>query len=167
MKFGDLTIKDKRVSVVLFVLAGLLLFYLFFGVLYKKWSKNTKETKNMETQSVLPPKFSRITFFHTAKPICTLAIPEEWEGKYRMQDAGGAAHFLYIEEVGNPELFYIKKYDKSNKIKNENEKMIWENKSFVYVLGLSTRGSEKIVNKEEYAKMIKDLDEITKTFKCF
>lgn len=167
MNLNSLTKNEKQVLIISVVLACFLLVWHFFGFFSKKSVKNNKADEVVNQQVILPPKFSRITFFHTTKPICTLAIPEAWEGKYRLQDSGGIAHFLYIQEDGNPELFYIKKYKKEEKINEDNEKKIWENKTDFYVSNLSTNSVDKFVHKEEFKKMIKDFDEIVKTFKCF
>jgi len=157
--------KEKKIVLVSIIGVGLLLSGLILW--YKKTSKIVEDADTVEQQTPLPPKFSRITFFHASKPICTLAIPENWEGKYRLQDSGGVAKFLYIKEADNPELFYFKKYKKNEKINSETERKVFENKSSVYVVSLSTQNVDKFVNKNEFVKMTKDFDEVLKSFKCF
>lgn len=167
MKINNLAKNKKQMLIILAIFVFFLSAWVVNGVLLKRVLKN-KEIEQVKTeQAPLPPKFSRISFFHTAKPICTLAIPENWEGKYRLQDNGGVAHFLYIQDVANPEIFYIKKYEKGDYANKESEKKIFENKNVVYVIGLSTQGVNEPVNKDDFEKMTKDLDVVLKNFKCF
>lgn len=165
--FNSLTKNEKQVLIISIILACALIFWRVNGFLSQGVSKDNGEDDATEQQAALPPKFSRITFFHAAKPICSLAIPENWEGKYRLQDNGDTAHFLYIQEAGNPELFYIKKYKKEGDINKEVERKIWGNKNSVYAASLSTQGVDELVNKDEFEKMTNDLDGVLKNFKCF
>ncbi len=96
-----------------------------------------------------------------------MAIPESWEGKYRLQDSGDEAHFLYIQELNNPELFYVKKYQKNTKMNEIGERLILENENNFYTASLSTQNVDKFVNKLEFEKILKDLDEVLRSFKCF
>jgi len=165
--FNSLTKNEKQVLIISFVLACFLMAWHVHGLFFKKDAKDEVVNDIAQKQISVPPKFSRITFFHTTKPICTLAIPEAWEGKYRLQDSGGIARFLFIQETGNPEIFYVKKYKNKEKIDVANEKKIWEDASSLYATSLSTQNVDKFVHKEEFEKMLKDFEEISKTFKCF
>lgn len=167
--------RRRQVVAISIVMAALLLSFFIFS--HKKELKDVKESDSVARQEKLPPKFSRITFFHTVKPICTLAIPDYWEGRYRLQDNNGIARFLYIQEVGNPELFYVKRYGKNKDeyphftgdgwSDDKNERRIEESKDNIYVVGLSTGNVDKLVHEEGFEKMTTDLDEILKSFKCF
>ncbi|MBU4216340.1 hypothetical protein L6270_02115 [Candidatus Parcubacteria bacterium] len=167
MQLNSLTKNEKQVAIISIIMACFLLVWHIHGFFPKRVAKNIEIDEAVGQQIPLPPKFSRITFFHSAKPICTLAIPEAWEGKYRLRDNGSEAHFLYIQEEGDPELFYIKKYKKNGKMDEVNEKKILETKSNVYVAGLSTQGVDKFVHKDEFEKMTKELAEVLNNFRCF
>jgi hypothetical protein len=165
IKSNTLTSGKKIIMFVVIVLVCFSAVYFIFSP--KKELKNTKSNEMVGKEVSLPPKFSRITFFHKTKPICSLAIPESWEGKYRLQDSGDEAHFLYIQELNNPELFYVKKYQKNTKMNEIGERLILENENNFYTASLSTQNVDKFVNKLEFEKILKDLDEVLRSFKCF
>jgi hypothetical protein len=167
MQFNFPTRNKKQILIISVILAVFLFFIVIYGVFLKKEVQNNETSDVVETQMTLPLKFSRITFFHTTKPICSLAIPEAWEGKYRMNDSGSEVHFLYIQDSNQAELFYIKKYKKNDKIDELIERKIFETKNNIYVTNLLTRDVDKSEKGEEFEKMIKDRDGVLENFRCF
>lgn len=118
-----------------------------------------------------PDKMSRITLFNSDQDRISLAIPEWWEGKYRLKEAGSEAIFSYIDKEGaSTGLFTIKKYvpDDWGVTSRENrpaEEAVLQKSDYVYTYFLSTVKQADDVSDKEYGQMLSEVELVIKTLK--
>ncbi len=164
--------KKTIISLLIFVV----IFY-FFIFLFNNKSIEQK-VKSEETQvrekaivELDPNKMSRITFFNTSKDRVSLAIPEWWEGKYRLKEEGNVARFGYIDVLGKyNKLFVIKKYpdyswEEGDNQRNGREEKILKKQNTVYTYFLSTEKHESELQTKEYLEMQGEVKLIIRTIK--
>lgn len=146
----------------LFIIISLLL---VLGVGYFLFH-NTKKVVVEEKVDFNTRNLSRVSFFHGKGFKCTMAIPGDWEGDYRMREKGNTVSFSFIIDPDNsPEIFSVRFYKESDQIsEKEQEIMRLENNILVYEL--STVNDLKIEKGEEFSRMKQDVPDITKTLKC-
>lgn len=164
---------------ILFSLA--LFFILFVFVLLFNMDKDEPET-GLKSEEILirekaiveldPSKMSRVTFFNATKDRVSLAIPEWWEGNYRMKESGNYATFSYIDSQGSSkDLFTVTRYpnnewreeDGQNKV-NKEEKVL-KKQNTVYTFYLSTVPNNDKDLGPEYAQMREEISLIIRTIK--
>lgn len=125
----------------------------------------------MEKNNNEPINYSRVSFFITAPVVASLAIPEDWEGKYRVQEEKNIARFSYIE---NPEkeiglfsvLYYLpEEWDKINNSGNNKLQLISIFGGVVFAYSLSTDDSTS--DNENFAIMKRTIPAIIASFKPF
>ncbi|MEA3398386.1 MAG: hypothetical protein U9R06_01440 [Patescibacteria group bacterium] len=160
----------KKIIIILLIIGAAIIFWrLFIGS-----RPDAEETaKPAAAKPAEPAKYnepinySRVTFFHAMPLKCSLAVPEDWEGKYRVKTAGNKAIFYY---VANPsaqvELFFIKTYLADAESAANEEKILAKNDTY-YTYSLSTVNEEAIVNQKDFIAMQYQSQELAKTLKCF
>jgi len=170
----NIFIKYKRLLFVLFIVIIIIIITIFF-IHKNKQINNSSEIQeiNIETNQQKSGKFSRITFFHTASMIGSLAMPEVWEGKYRVKEDGNKVSFLYIVNPNKiSPIFSIKFYKKNEwenlqgkKDKLEKEIKIKDDLVFVYIL----YSNNVYIDKEaiEFKEMLAQVKNIIGSFKSF
>lgn len=115
--------RDRKIFYSVIVGLFLVLIYLVFirGYFVKEEQKKIALEKvkfeQIRQERILKieeaPK-SRISFFLTSPVRANLAIPDYWEGNYRLSESPGKASFLYIEDPSRPvEIFYIRMLEAS------------------------------------------------------
>ena len=151
----------------------------FIMILFSIFIDNKIKKENGAYLKNLPPaeetirrsgNTSRVTFFHSLPAIGSLAIPEEWEGKYRTKEEGNIVTFYYI---GEPEkispIFLVEIYSeqewKDLKYKNKEIIKFLNNKVYVYSLNIDNPHTGR--KAEEFQEMQKEVRKIIESFKVF
>jgi hypothetical protein len=135
--------------------------------------ENTLATKNsqvIETKASRSGNTSRVTFFHTRPSIGSLAIPEEWEGKYRVKEEGNTVIFYYIGQPDNiTPIFSLTVYSETawTGQKNNNQKLIKSQDGSVYVYDLNADSRPAGDKVKEFLEMQQDIEKIIESFKIF
>ena len=105
----------NKFSLIFFSL--LIIIIVFIGYIFRDEESFEVEKDGLKAEPLmsnvnLPLKYSRISFFNTHETRASLAIPEEWEGKYRMKETGNQVTFYYIGDSSKElELFSIIYYE--------------------------------------------------------
>jgi hypothetical protein len=97
-----------------------------------------KLTNEINKAVKLSASYSRISFFHTQEVRGSLAIPEHWEGKYRMIDKDKSVYFYYIGEADKEHLlFTIILYNQTDweeiNASSESKEVIGQHNNYVFV----------------------------------
>jgi len=152
--------KERYVVIGSLILAILVLSHFIF---FQDDNKNAKnESVNTPVENTKEKETSRITFFHVSRPICSLAIPSDWEGRYRVRDKGEEAVFEYIDNGNSKEFFSIKKTNENN----GNEILLNKNgKNYLFKLSTTIEKKETVIS--DFKEMIDDIETVKKSFKCF
>ncbi len=151
---------------------------IFAFVFYWQQKQNNNEISEVKTEpkkeeiKKKPKKkisYSRVTFFHHFPVKASLAIPETWEGKYRLEEKGNEVLFYYIGDINNPKpLFKIlafKEEDWNNfEHKSEFKKIKSRQPGYVFAW---QKQIDKISNSSEYFDMIEDINDIINSFRDF
>lgn len=128
-------------------------------------SKGTEKNAEAKIES-----FSRATFFFTQPLKGSLAMPESWEGRYRMTDAGDTVIFSYI---GHPritaELFSVRIYPKNvwDQAADKPGSVIASEKDFVFVYKKSVENPYQGKESDKFQDMLREGDDIISSFKAF
>jgi hypothetical protein len=119
-----------------------------------------------------PSKMSRISFFNATPDRASLAIPEWWEGKYRIRESGDVVIFSYVNKTGDSlEFFIIKKYpdfswQEDDPIhKNLQETKIMKKKNTDYSYYLSSVINDEKSSEKEFVQMQNELALVIQTIK--
>ncbi len=155
---------EKNIIIIVLVVVVALLFWLVRGYNTKTNVEMAIEQPDIKKVEKQERKYSRISFFHTKPPICSLAIPEDWEGKYRIDNSDKVARFKYIGGGESVDIFSIRKSESVVQKKVKDSKKIGD--YWIY-LDLSTESNVFSVNNEEYEAMKGDYEQIFKSLKCF
>lgn len=110
--------RDRKIFYSVIAVVFLILVYLIFvrGYFTKQEQKKVAEEK-ARTEQIRQERIekiekapkSRISFFLAGPVKANLAMPDYWEGNYRLKETQEKASFIYIEEASQPaEIFYIK-----------------------------------------------------------
>jgi hypothetical protein len=199
MKFG-ISKRESIGIVVLLALLSRLYYQLHYqkgviipsGVLEQKTSsvvaffqERIKQTGVLEIvrhkqQAVAPPpvdakpnpvdQYSRITFFHRHEYIASIAVPQDWEGRYQTDETDKELSFYYATNKQGRVLVFkmAANTDKEWSLYKSANSAAIELKRvpgyvFSYVEGADQ--SEKVINREEYLGIKKSLPGILATFK--
>ncbi len=158
----------------------IILLLLFVLLVFWGWSKMNKDKEQVSETKIEQPKehppkkskkkisYSRVTFFHHLPIKASLAIPETWEGKYRIEEKDDEARFYYIGNIKNPQLLFrilaFKKSEWENFKHKNNFKKIKEKEGYVFVW---QKANEKVSTSEEYFDMMSNIEDIISSFKDF
>lgn len=147
----------------------LIIFFVWFVAKSKKSGIENNDNNIAETEDI--KNYSRVSLFASSNERISLAIPENWEGNYRIKESGNKAVFLYIEKPEDiKEIFYIKKYkdeEWSEAQNNISEQEFYREDTYIYVYSLSTGESESDIQKNNFLKMRKEIDKVIHSIKVF
>ncbi len=152
----------------------LIIVVLFFGLMFfvdnNDGDEIFAEDKNIYQidKEIEDRKFSRITFFNLNKEMrSSLAIPEDWEGRYRVKESGNKITFSYVvDPVVSYEIFSLRYVPREDWNSNEigSTEIIEKEKNIVYyVLGDNINISQELKN--DLQLMRNDIEEIVDSFK--
>jgi hypothetical protein len=162
------------------IIGGLIFLVISFVFLFIFNKENTElVVKNEETKirekaiiELDPQKMSRISFFNSSKDRVSLAIPEWWEGKYRINEIGDSVVFVYIDSFGKSQiLFVIKKYlddiweEDNDAGRNINEVKFLKKQNIVSSYFLSTDDDSNSYFEKDYRQMKNEIKLVIKTIK--
>lgn len=153
----------------------LLIWWFYFRV-DKKIISNTsqlieelKSDSNIESGKA-PENYNRVSFFHQAPLTCSLAIPTDWEKKYRQKEKDNNAVFYYLPDLLHPlleeELFRVSYYMAGEKSIDQGMKILEQNNT-VYFFNLFDGQIDAAEKQTEYREMQLAASEIVKSLKCF
>lgn len=156
----------------------LVIFLLIGGISSSLMRKDSNQTSNIVPDTKVnknpgypPNKFSRISFFFGLPAKGSLAIPEYWEGNYRVQAGSDLTKISYISPQGEKDLFYIRSYytpkwkalvDKSGEIVVKEE----SGQTFVYK-AVKDNPFPDGVEHDKFSKMLAEIPEIISSYKVF
>lgn len=118
----------------------------------------------------IPENYSRISFFHTQEVSGSLAIPESWEGKYRMKELGRQVNFFYIGEPENEQLLFIIKLYNEEEWEKEKLKTsgmaekIGQKNGYVFTYVINSMQISSTLN-QEYKTMGREVEKIMNSIK--
>ncbi|PLX21204.1 hypothetical protein C0584_03250 [Candidatus Parcubacteria bacterium] len=152
---------NKKTFLILIIISLVLIAFYFF----KKDS--TPEGENIlseeREQAVEIVKYSRINFFLSSPHKASLAIPDYWEGNYRVKENGNKVAFYYFEGVLNEsELFSISFYPEKEYQENTEDIIIGESDGIIFVF---RNGENDSFDNDMYFKMLDSVTELIKSFK--
>ncbi len=112
--------------------------------------------------------FSRITFFHGADLTGSLAIPEHWEGKYRMKEERGVVNFYYINSANNEKMFSVSRHENQDRedIEVTDNDVIKNYDKVVFKISKSD-WSKALENDFDYRIMMNERVYVINNFKAF
>jgi hypothetical protein len=135
---------------------------------------NKKTVKQLDSVSPPPAEpvyigenYSRITFFNTMDSRASLAIPDYWEGKYRLEEVGQQARFYYIGDSEKTiELFTISVHHGDRINIGEAEKLITEKSRsiFTYKRGGIDRSEDA---DKDLQQMMNDIESVVATIRVY
>lgn len=162
---------SKNKKGIIIIIAVIAVLFVAGQILKRTNKKEVAQLPSPEKKEIAKPdSFSRVTFFHTQAVKGSLAMPETWEGRYRVVDGGNTVTFMYIV---NPEkispLFSIRNMKKSDwEVEaNKNGSLINETDGYVFIYEQAKENPYTDSNKEGFTEMQKQADEIVKSFKAF
>ncbi|MCK5416499.1 hypothetical protein KAI92_03670 [Candidatus Parcubacteria bacterium] len=161
-------------KILLFLILLLAVIFLLLHFFYFK-NKDVANQENIfpivNKQEIKNRKYSRITFFNlNEKAKSSLAIPEDWEGKYRLKESGNEIVFSYIvNPLESYNIFSISYYD-IDEWKQSGTLKIMEKNDYIFEYDINHLDKIedidiKDINYDDYMFMINDVDEIVKSIK--
>ncbi len=158
----------------------IILLFVFVILVFWGWIQINKDKEQVSETKIEQPKerfvkkpkkkisYSRITFFHQLPIKASLAIPETWEGKYRVEEKNEEVRFYYIGDIKNQQLLFrilaFKQTEWDNFKHKNNFRKIKEREGYVFVW---QKNNKKISNSEEYFDMMSSLEDIIGSFRDF
>jgi len=107
-------------------------------------------------------KHSRVTFFHSGPYMASLAIPTSWEGKYRLDQQGKQARFLYLNGRSDSRPLFSLSYCRVNSCDIDGRR-IAHKKDVEFVL----KTHDKQGKTGRYKQMLDQVENIISSFKAF
>lgn len=114
-------VRDSRDRKIFYPVLGLLLLVLAYLVFFRGYfikqdekkaaveKAKIEQVRQERIEKVESAPKSRISFFLSRPIRANLAIPDYWEGNYRLSESGDKASFIYIEDPDNiSEIFYVR-----------------------------------------------------------
>lgn len=147
----------------------IVVFILLTGLFFLNNNTKTKETAtapaNVQEKSSAnkPRNYSLINFFHRSAYVCSLAIPEDWEGHYRKSESDNIVYFNYLNKDGNTDHLFSISYADLNSKPRDNEIELIRNDKYVY---FSEKENKSKNNDPEFTKMKNDSESIRSSLKC-
>ncbi len=171
--------KGIIIFIIIFICIGF-----FWLINNKKHSNNLLQSKNTSNNIIANRKienkvlerskkeitYSRVSFFHTKPVYVSLSIPSTWEGRYRLEEKGNIASFMYI---GDPEnvvnLFSIKLFSENEYNKNDEYIKIDSKDGYILAYKRNNASSQNssIDKNDEFVLMNAGIDKILKSLKIF
>ncbi len=167
-----LRLNNKKIIIFFFLLVSIIILIFYDNKINKENIESLRNSPVVEEVIQRSGNTSRVTFFHSLPNIGSLAIPEEWEGKYRIKEEGNIAIFYYI---GEPEkilpIFSVETYSKQEwedkKNKNKNKEIIKSQDDNMYVYSLNNNYPQAGEKAKEFQEMQKEIPKILESFKVF
>ena len=161
-------IRSSKLIAPLFIFLFILIIAFVFSTLSKKEEGPKAVVETPRDPIVLSTEYSRVSFF-LGQPIrASLAIPEYWEGKYRMKQSPRQVSFYYIGAPGEEiKLFDVYLFDKDNwELGHDNSLVPIDSLGgWTVAYTISTDEFESVHNKAEYIEMNKDIKNIIASLK--
>lgn len=162
-------LNNKKIIIVFFLLVFVIIFIFSDNKIKKENGESLINSPEVEETIIRSGNTSRVTFFHSLPKIGSLAIPEEWEGKYRIKEEGNITTFYYI---GEPEkatlIFSIEVYPEQEWENNNKDKEIIKSlDGNIYVYSMNNNYPQAGDKVKEFQEMQKEIPKILKTFKVF
>lgn len=153
--------RNKNLVIFLLVLLVVLVFVFFIVKREKEIIAPIKENKEVVRN------FSRITFFNSNSKIkSSLAIPEDWEGKYRIKESGGKVEFSYIADPEKSYKFFEVGYSDLNEYEKSDSFLdITEKNGYIFYYRILKEDGPEGGTKDGYLKMIDDLKVVVDSFR--
>jgi len=151
---------------IILILLFLIISVLIYIIIQIKFNNETVKPEIIWNEQEM--NFSRISFFNTQKHKASMAIPEHWEGRYRMKDEGNIVVFFNIDDPQKPkELFRIKsiEFTKFNPSLSEGWHELSKQNDVQFVYKLSTGRLKEEAGNDKMSKMFLELEYILKSFK--
>ncbi len=153
--------KQKNRKIIFFTICLLLLsaIIFFLSLTFKKPA--AVEPAWDETQI----NFSRVSFFNANEHRASLAIPDFWEGRYRIKDSGGSVEFFNIDDPEKVLPLFMIKYVGAESLKSflkDGWSKLESPENGIFIFKLSTASNNK---NQEYNKMLNESSLIIKSFK--
>lgn len=107
--------------------------------------------------------YSRINFFLSTSNKASLAMPDYWEGNYRVREQGETAIFYFVEGVESEvELFSISYKQKDSYEAEKNQQIIGEKGGLDFIL---IKAEIQDLSSKMYQEMFSDIGGLVKSFK--
>ena len=127
--------------------------------LQKNADSNFQESKKIE--EVLT--YSRVNFFLTTQNKASLAIPDYWEGNYRIKEQGNEVSFYFVRGVSDEiKLFSILYREKDSFEINEGEELIGYKNNLEFIF---TKSENKEIDGDIYYIITESINSVIKSFK--
>jgi len=126
----------------------------------KKEDTQSEQKENI-TKEVFT--YSRLNFFLSSQNRASLAIPDFWEGNYRVKERGNEVVFYFVKGTTDEvKLFSIKYEEKNANNSFSEEDIIGDNETYDFIFT-----KNKIIDLDDniYHKIVESIDETIKSFK--
>lgn len=146
------------------IVGGIAVYFVYFNQ-PEESVRNEPPAKEWQEMTLDEQKrFSRVTFFHSGPYMASLAIPAEWEGKYRMETEKKRVNFVYLgkQDKGIP-IFFIDYCQESECTQANNAQRVARKGDVVFRAGFS--GDKRV--DQQYNHMTSEAQNILSSFKAF
>lgn len=132
--------------------------------------KNTASTSEEIAIKKIDEKMVRMTFFHTGPVIGSIAIPEKWEGHYRLINGGTTAFFQFIDNAAMPAYifqinYYVLPADGKFSVSN-GEKELARKNGIVFTYKKAENNPYNGKDAESFSRMLGQVDAMMLDFKA-
>jgi hypothetical protein len=155
-----MTLTNKKIVLIIFATLFVLSAVFFLSWTLKKPA--VVEQAWDETQI----NFSRVSFFNANEHRASLAIPDYWEGRYRIKDSGSSVDFFDIDDPEKALPLFSVRYINEKDLKSflsDGWAKLGSPAGGIFMYKLSTDANDK---NKEHNKMLKESSLIIKSFKA-
>lgn len=96
----------KNINILIILIAVIITAVLFIFFRSKHGAKTDQSDQAGET-ALVAKSYSRVSLFNTQKVRVSLAVPDYWEGNYRIKESGQTVFFYYIGSGEEIKMFAI------------------------------------------------------------
>lgn len=143
-----------------FIIIFLIILFFFSCFLFFNKEEEREVKKDIKEERELI--FSRMNFFLTKEYKASINIPNYWEGNYRAKEQGNIFSIVYLKEgIESESVLSIEMKDRDGYKASENEKILFENEKYVYII----INNNNVLDDAFYKKMEEDVETVLKSFK--
>jgi len=121
--------------------------------------RKAQSEKEAAEKKAEPRQFSRLSFFLSGPVNASLAMPEDWEGKYRKKESGNRMTIMFIRPELEIPLFAVRYYSEDEWAKNKGAKEIEVEKEAEFIFAYETF-ADNPTKEEDVAAFVKMRGEV-------
>lgn len=161
MYIKGLSKKNALVGVAAVAAMTILVFVVL--VMSDKLSVGDKTTIGGAPTPFIAQSYSRVSLFNAQKARVSLAIPDYWEGNYRVKESGGTANFYFIAQGQETKMFALHLDSAAPSEIGDNKTALGEKSGFTLSYELFAMDGQD--QDQLLRQMAKDREEVVKSFR--